>query len=58
MWLRGLRNFGIGSFDQPKQLISQRATSIPSIRSVCCPLHPPGIRIGPRPCSAETIAEG
>jgi len=32
------------------------ATSIPSIRSVCCPLRPPRIRITPQPCSAGTNA--
>src|SRR5439155_24343205 len=35
--------------------INRLATSIPSIRSVCCPVRPPRIRIAPRPCSAGTI---
>src|SRR5439155_10244209 len=35
---------------------AQDVISIPSIRSVCCPLHLPRIRIAPPPCSAGTIS--
>src|SRR5262249_8827755 len=32
-----------------------RFTSIPNIRSGCCPPHLPRIRTAPRPCSGGTI---